>query len=99
MNKNITSSKRKAVLIGAGSIGKKHLKILLEKFESIIIVDPNNEVSKYILSFSNANSMTYLSGLAQLENRAKIDLAVYQIGDQIISVLLSSWLQWALRIL
>jgi len=76
MNKNITSSKRKAVLIGAGSIGKKHLKILLEKFESIIIVDPNNEVSKYILNFSNANAMTYLSGLAQLENRAKIDLAV-----------------------
>ena len=76
MKKNITCTNRKAILIGAGSIGKKHLKILLKKFESIIIVDPNNEVSRYIQNFSNANSMTYLRSLAQLENPAKIDLAV-----------------------
>ena len=76
MKINTTFSTNKAILIGAGSIGMKHLKILAETFESVIVVDPNNKILKHIQTFSNVNSITYLSRLAQLENRVKIDLAV-----------------------
>lgn len=76
MNFNLALSPNKAILIGAGSIGMKHLKILSEMFETVIVVDPNNNVAKDIQNFSNCNSIIYLSKLAQLETLVKIDLAV-----------------------
>lgn len=73
MKKNFTQT---ALLIGAGSIGKKHLEIISERFHSIIVIDPDVEIHKYLSKKPYFNKVEHLSKLSQLKNPLKIDLAV-----------------------
>jgi predicted dehydrogenase len=54
-------------LIGAGSIGKKHLSLVSNKFNTVFVVDPDSEVEKYLLQLPNADRITYIHSLAKIK--------------------------------
>lgn len=52
-----------ALLIGAGSVGKKHLTILSEQFQKIFVVDPDQNIKIYIEKLRASSIITYLPNL------------------------------------
>jgi len=73
MNKEFHQS---AVLVGAGSIGKKHLEIISGKFNSITVIDSDVAIYKYLSNLPYFSRINYLSNITQLKSQSQINLAV-----------------------
>jgi hypothetical protein len=59
MSENTTSHTYDAIVIGAGSIGKKHLKVVCTVSSSVLVVDPDPGVKEYLLHLPDSKKITY----------------------------------------
>lgn len=68
---------KSAILIGCGSIGKRHLELLVQKFTTVIVVDPASITSKF-LSEKYKENVIYKKSLNECSNKEleNIQLAV-----------------------
>lgn len=76
MQQDILVKNNRALLIGAGSIGKRHLSVMSKKFKSIVIVDTDQKVYKYLQALPNFASIEFVNKLTDIKNPSEIDLAV-----------------------
>jgi len=68
--------KRSAILLGLGSVGKKHLQKLLLIFEEIFVIDPDHNAEKYLSTIEQPSKVNYVSELGHLALSGLPELAV-----------------------
>lgn len=72
----MTKHGSKALLVGCGSIGKKHLQELLPVFDSVTVVDINNEALEWAKNEGAADTHNFLEAVESEIASAPFDIAV-----------------------